>query len=239
MLGTMYHERLEQLRPETPELLEVENWAEATNRLGQPLPDTVLVPLFRAARAHTDSAWNSILLLLFWPSLEAIHRRRRRWATQGPEGDEVLWSDIVMSFYESVVRLDPERRSHRVAQKIFGDTSRRVYVECRKRWVASRHEWAASDEDGDHLDEIEHPDCRAAEGDTEWRCDREFRRRFYLRELRRGAITSDEYQLLCGTRLYGWTIVSCAGRFGIHREAAKKRLQRAERRIRSRDPLSR
>ncbi|MFN8180146.1 MAG: hypothetical protein U0167_19620 [bacterium] len=234
LLQQLYLGHLAWLRERCDDLRETTSWPDAARQLGTPVPDRALLPILHSVREDGSAAWNPILLLLFWPTLERIYRRkRRRW---GKDDDE-FWTDVLANFSAAIARLDPEQRPERIAQKVFNDTARGLYLTCRRGWVVSHREVLAADEEPDLRLEVEHPDGRWEGEDADWRCDREFRRRHYLRLLRRHVIAPQDYLLLCGTRVCGWTIAVCAEGLGMTAESAKKRLQRVESRIRRLDPL--
>jgi hypothetical protein len=228
----VYLEHLAWLRARCAELNESVTWVDAATQLGTPVPDRALRPILHAARAGSREEWNRILLLLFWPTLEAIYWTRRRWS-DGEE--EEFWADVQASFCQAIARVDPELRPTRIAQKIFGDTVRGTYLIRRRAWETPRRELLVR---RDALrTRLKDPGMRVEVENSDWRCDCEFRRRLYLRLARRHVITPDDYLLLCGARALGWTIRTCAARLGLTPEAAKKRLQRVEERIRPFDPL--
>jgi hypothetical protein len=234
LLHAIYLEQLGWLRERCGELRQSATWPDAARRLGTPVPDAALRPILQAARAEGWAAWNPILLLLFWPTLERVYRwKRLRWG----EDDDEFWADVLANFSAAIARLDPDQRPERIAQKIFGDTVRGTYLTYRRGWRISKREVLAQGGEPDLRLEVEDPDGGTEEEAIEWRCDREFRRRLYLRLLRKRVIAPQDYLLLCGTRVCGWTIAACAERLGMTPEAAKKRLQRAERRTRHLDPL--
>ena len=208
------------------------SWPAAAEQLGTPVPDSALLPILIDAHKTEAAAWNEALLLLFWPSLVHIHCKKRRWADCPHE----LWDDILASFAIATHRLDPTQRRSRLAYKVFGDTIRATYRTREKDWATTARE-IARPPDHETWCTVEDP-TSSVEEHADHRCDREFRRRHYLRLLDKRAITADEYLVLSGVRLCGWTVRTCADRLGISYEAAKKRLQRVERKIISVDPLN-
>jgi hypothetical protein len=235
LLQKLYLQHLAWLRDRCDDLRETTTWPDAARQLGTPVPDRALRPILHSVREEGPAAWNPILLLLFWPSLERIYQgKRRRWG----ERDDEFWADVVANFSATIARLDPDLRPDRIAQKVFNDTARGLYLTCRRGWVVSRTEVLAPDQEPDLRLEVDDEDERREQIEAiDWNCDREFRRRSYLRLLRRHVITPQDYLLLCGTRVFGWTVAVCAERLGATTEAAKKRLQRVEGRIRHLDPV--
>jgi hypothetical protein len=196
--------------------------------------DRILQPIFTALRRDGLHRWSSILLLLFWPALLTVHRLKRSW-DRDPEN---LWSNITWVFLRVIHRFDTERRRDRLTQKVVNDTIHHLHDEYRRTWdLESRHHLPREGEEDPP--EVEDPDWPIAEEAAEWRCDREVRTRLYRKHLRDGLIDEEEYFVLVGTRVYGWTVAVCAERLGVSYQALKKRRQRAERVIRPWDPLRR
>jgi hypothetical protein len=227
------------VRAEHPFLPRFLSWADvvATMRsreVPQQQKDDVLRPILRAHRSDADRRWRTILLVIFWPALSAIHKRQRTWDRDPAE----LWQNIVWVFLQVICRIDVRKRPERIAQKIFNDTIHHLHDEYRRTWdLESRHHLPREGEEDPP--EVEDPDWPIAEEAAEWRCDRAARTRLYRKHLRDGLIDEEEYFVLVGTRVYGWTVAVCAERLGVSYQALKKRRQRAERVIRPWDPLRR
>ncbi|MBU2692598.1 MAG: hypothetical protein KJ970_16915, partial [Candidatus Eisenbacteria bacterium] len=50
-----------------------------------PRKDTVLYPILKAHGEVPDQRWVTILLTVFWPGLDSIFKKRRRWDPLDPD----------------------------------------------------------------------------------------------------------------------------------------------------------
>lgn len=185
-----------------------------------PEKDRVLLPIFQAHAADRDPRWRTILLVVFWPALESIWRRKRHWDAD----PDARWSSVMWAFLQTICRLDPSQRPDRFVQKIVNDTFHRLHDEYRKCW--DRSTWEAVT-DPNELAGTVHDDDAAAELWAEQEA------RIAILEKHRAArrITDADFLLLVGTQVYGRSLAECASESGIGYEAAKKRHQRAMRAI--------
>ncbi len=183
--------------------------------------DEVLRPIFAAHNADRDARWRTILLVIFWPALVALHRQKRRW---DPDPEE-LWQILTWVFHEVLCRIDPTRRPDRLTQKVVNDTAHHLHDEYKRRWERGRHEAAqdcadlealAGGADGFDLEAFAHREASEA-------AIRLLKRSVVDRSLSRA-----DFFLIVGTRLYEWSLEDCAAVMGLDYEAAKKRRQRAE-----------
>jgi hypothetical protein len=190
-----------------------------------PHKDEILRAIFRAHKEDQDPRWRTILLVIFWPGLESLSRRKWQWDDDRDE----LWQNVLWTFLRVLSRIDVDRRPARLVQKVVNDTIHHVYEEYRRRWRRVRRELASDPDDVKWLGggainiDIDAIDLRRAH-------ERELTR---LRgHLDAGLISESDFLLLVGTRLYGETVAEHAREVGLDYEVAKKRRQRAEARIR-------
>ena len=213
-------------------LRQFETWAdvvafmrEGTSR--DPSKNRVLLPILRTHSEDQDPRWRTILLVIFWPGLKSIFYKKRRWDEEEP--DE-LWQRVFWAFHESICRIDVERRSDHLVQRIYNTTIHRLYREYERTWTRANRELAKEPEVIEELVcgvsgiDVEAIDLRAAH-------EQEISRLSEHRDA--GRITETDFLLLVGTRLYDETIAEYARRLGLNYEVTRKRRQRAEATIRS------
>jgi len=225
-----YQELLGYLQRESQFMRQFRTWAQVIGCMRRgtstdPHKDEILRPIFRAHREDQDPRWRTILLVIFWPGLESLSRKKWQWDDDPAE----LWQNIVWTFLRVVSRVDVDRRPARLVQKVVNDTIHHVYEEYRRRWRRVHRELASDPNDvkwlgGGAIDiDVEAIDLRQAH-------ERELTR---LRgHLDASLINESEYLLLVGTRLYGESVAEHAREVGLDYQVAKKRRQRAEARIR-------
>ena len=221
-----YSKLLRRLQRKEVFLRQFKTWAEViafmrdgTSR--DPRKDEVLRPIFEAHAGDEDPRWRTILLTVFWPSLESIHSRKRRW---DPDPDE-RWQNITWTFLQVLCRIDPAQRSDQLVKKIVNDTRHRLHDEYRRAWGRISHEFTAEPEEIDALiGGVEGIDFAGIELREVQNIELE-----RLREhLEAGRITEADYLLLAGTRVYGQSVADYAREAGLGYPVARKRRQRAE-----------
>ena len=221
-----YQQLLERLQAEGRFPAHFPTWADVVAFMHggssrDPRKDEILRPLLTDYAITEDPRLWTILLVTFWPGLEAIHFQRRTWDADESE----RWQNLMWTFLQVVRRIDVERRGDRLAQKIFNDTVHRLYDEYQRIWKRQKTEVSVSARQLDAVTggeewagflEMEFVESRQSEIDR-------------LREhVAAGRIAEVDLHLLVGTRLDGKGIRQCASELGISYEAAKKRRQRAE-----------
>ncbi len=225
-----YQELLRSLQRTEHFLRQFETWADviAFMRAGtstDPLKDEILRPIFRAHKDDRDPCRRTVLLVIFWPGLESLSCKKRRW----DEDPDDLWQNIVLTFLSVVSRLDVNRRPARLVQKIVNDTIHNLYEGYGRRWKRTNREVPINPQ---HMEgvttgrdgvDIEAIDLRAAYQQQVSK----------LREhLSAGRISEPEFFMLLGTRLHGSSLAEYARAGGLDYEVAKKRRLRLEARLR-------
>ena len=184
-----------------------------------PTKDAVLLPILQAHAADRDPRWRTILLLVFWPGLESIWRRRRHWDAD----PEARWANVTWVFLRAVCRLDPSRRSTRLVQRIINDVFHGLYGEYRQAWDHSVRQSAT---DPDLLAEM-----HRASGEWDAAADLRDEQAARIKHLEAhrdaGRLSEADFLLLVGLHVYGRSLTDCADAGGLTYEAAKKRHQRA------------
>lgn len=188
-----------------------------------PEKDQVLLPILQAHAEDGDPRWRTILLVIFWPGLDAIWRRKWHW----DRDPDALWANVVWAFLRAVCRLDPSKRESRLVQKIVNDVFHGLHDDYRRDWRRAAREVAA---DPDELAGHDVEDERAAAAAT-LRLEQEARIEALKAHRAAGRISDTDFLLLVGTQVYGWSLADCAHESGLTYEAAKKRQQRAIRAI--------
>lgn len=193
-----------------------------------PRKDDVLRPILTAHVADQDARWRTLLLAIFWPGLDSIATRKRRWDWD----DDERWQNVVWAFLQAVCKTDPSKRRERFAQKIVNDTLRTFYDDYRRAWKMDEREVVTDPSVFEGLAGVDgtpvfvNLDRRLAQ-------DAEIGR---LRShLDAGRIKEADFLLLVGTRVYGKTAAESGREIGMNAGQARKRRQRAEAAIRSND----
>jgi hypothetical protein len=194
----------------------------------EPLKDEVLRPIFEAHAKTGDRGWRTVLLAIFRPGLESLHRRKRMWDRNQDE----LWSNIYWTFQQVTCRIDVARRPSRLVQKVINDVIHYLYQHYLPEWKRQEREVEPDEKELVALASVLYD---LAQHDFELRdvCEIEIER--LQRFVKRGHIRQVDCDLILGTRLYGKSLRACAQEAGLTYEAAKKRRQRAEARIRRRE----
>lgn len=218
---------LERLQIETPGLRGFASWGAVVTFMRRgtsrdPAKDAVLLPILQAHAVDQDPRWRAILLLIFWPALEAIWRRKWRW----DRDEDELWSSVAWVFMQTICRLDPVRRPDRLVQKIVNDVFHRLHAEYRARWDRAKREIVTDPDELAGTLQIE--SGRAA---AELWAEQEARIATLEKHRAAGRISDADFLLLVGTQVYGRSLAECASESGVGYEAAKKRHQRAMRAI--------
>ncbi len=190
--------------------------------------DKILRPLFDHYREKNDERCYKVLLTIFWPALESISHLKRSWDADVDE----RWSNIFWAFMRTVRRLDTTRRPERIVQKIYWDLVHDLYEIYKKAWKQRDREIASTPKEIEVLaGDVDGVDFEAI-------CLRQEHARkieYYKSLQRAGVIRQEDRALLVGTRLYGQTLLEYARSKGLSCEAAKKRRQRAEAKIRAKE----
>ena len=208
------------------------NWGDVVSfmRAGtsqDPRKDNVLRPLFHILQDDQDPRCQTILLVIFWPGLESIHRKKRHWDIDMEE----RWQNLLYTFLMTITKINPKRRSRRLVQKVYNDTVRNLYRDFEKSWNLQHREisippdafeWIFDGVEDIGFALVEHQDEQEVE----------------IRRLRQfvdcGVISEADFYLLVGTRIYGKSLAECSQEVGLGYEAAKKKRQRAAAAIKTR-----
>lgn len=223
-----YRKLLNVLRQRNPFYGAFASWDEVMRFMRQgtsrdPEKDQVLLPIVQAHAQDGDPRWRTILLVIFWPGLEAIWRRKWHW----DRDPDALWGNVVWSFLRAACRLDPSRRASGLTQKIVNDVFHCLHDEYRRDWRrAAREVVTDPGELAGHDAEDEHAAAAAT-----LRLEQEARIEVLKAHRAAGRINDPDFLLLLGTQVYGRPLADCARQSGMTYEAAKKRQQRAIRAI--------
>lgn len=190
-----------------------------------PDKDIVLRAILRAHAGTNDPRLRTVMLVIFWPGLEAIHFRRRAW----DKDVDSRWSNVTWAFLDVLIRIDVERRPDRLVQKIVNDTMHYLYLACRREWTRTEREAATAP---DLLETLAPPveDSRLATMEAQ-----DAKVQFLRDHVSAGRIGEADFHLIAGTRVYGKPLGECARELGLSHCAAEKRRQRAEAAIRGRE----
>ncbi|HAM34582.1 MAG TPA: hypothetical protein DEB40_03260 [Elusimicrobia bacterium] len=181
--------------------------------------DQVLRPILRIHRSDQDPRWRTIMLVMFWPALRAIHWQKRAWDADIAE----RWQAVSWTFLKILCRIDFDRRPDRIAQKLFNDTAHHLYLDYKRKWSASDKEVAMDPEELTALgtDDIDY-------AGIELRLTQAAEIRRLRAHLEAGRINEPDFLLLVGTRVYGKTAAQYARETGMDCALARQRRFRAE-----------
>lgn len=221
---------LQGLQKQEPFLRQFTAWADVIAFMHEgtsedPLKQEMLLAILRAHAEDQDPRWRAILLAVFWPGLDSIFNRKKRWDTDADE----RWQNVQWAFLQTVCKLDVGRRTDRLVQRIVNGTIHRLHDEYRRIWSRLEREKPTDPEQFEellgggeepHFDEIDLRSIQSAEVAR-------------LREhADAGRISEADFLLLVGTRVYGKSAVQYARETGISSDLARKRRLRAEAAIR-------
>jgi hypothetical protein len=224
--GDSYRELLRRLQVESTFLRQYESWNQVVRWMrgapaGHPNQDAVLGPLLQAHQHDHDPRWRTLLLALFWHGLDSIHRRRRRW----DPNPEQRWQNLVWAFLQALSGLDVARRSDRFFEKLYAETTRRLYREYAGQWRDRGREIPTDPETLALL-------AGAADDADAEVCDLSSVRQAVIDCLRghlaAGHIDEVDFLLLVGTRVYEKSVAEYCRETGMSYEAARRRRARAE-----------
>jgi hypothetical protein len=174
-----------------------------------------------------DHRWRTTLLTLFWPALVSLKHQKCRY----DDDEDILWQHILWAFHETVCQIDLTRRDHGLVQKLVNDTAHRLYAEYNQEWNAKKLQEEYVKKKRTAVTKGFN-DMGIAEVDLEM--EQETLIRWLQSFERRGLISETDLHLIIGTRIYSESLAEAAEREGLGFEAAKKRRQRAEAKIRVR-----
>ncbi|MBP9032284.1 MAG: hypothetical protein KBG29_00225 [Pseudomonadales bacterium] len=223
-----YSKLLNVLRQGHPFFRRFPSWNEVVGFMRQGVfraseKDQVLLPILQAHAEDGDPRWRTILLVIFWPGLEGIWRRKWHW----DRDPDALWANIGWAFLRAVCRLDPSTRASRLAQKIVNDVFHGLHDDYRREWRRAAREVATDPDELADRDVEDQRDAAAAALHMEQQARIEVLRAHRAA----GRINDTDFLLLLGTQVYGRPLADCARESGLTYEAAKKRQQRAIRAI--------
>lgn len=189
-------------------------------------------PLIRAIiQGYQDDgevAWNGVAVHLFWRPLCRIHR-----GLLGRDESHILFAEIHWRFLAALSRFDLSRRTNHLGKKLLNDTwsdTRRSYRNFHGQHVQFLED--EIDEDPCLRTTSHYWDRREIESaiDRHWAIER-------LRLLvRDGSLTRTDFQILLGCHLYSRSISEMADNLCISYGVAKKRRQRAEKKLQKNAP---
>ena len=178
------------------------------------LQDACLWALVRRVQQRMDTqAALGLLTYLMAPGLQNILKE----ATRRPKPLHELWSEVWWSFLQTILKYPLERRRQRVAANLMMDTRNHL----RRLWRSDSTREASLDE----VDEAE----LAVQPQFDDQLQAQARA---LIEGEGADITEEDNSILIGTRVYGEDLRDVARRLGITYEAARKRRQRIEEKLR-------
>ncbi|MDD2709103.1 MAG: hypothetical protein PHV34_14045 [Verrucomicrobiae bacterium] len=225
--GAAYASLLREIQETAPVLKRFVTWNDLIafmrqGRSDDPIKDQILRPILAAHATTRDSRWCALLLVIFWPGLDAIANRKRKWE---PDLEE-RWQNLLWAFLQTLSKLDPAKRPNRLVQKIINDTFRRFFDKCRPGWEQSMREittapdeferLVAGDENGVNFDGMDLSSTQDLEIDR------------LIGHLNEGRLCEEDFLLLVATRVFGKSAAQYAHEMGMDQDLARKRRLRAE-----------
>lgn len=186
--------------------------------------DLILRPILESHHACPDARWVEILLLIFWPGLHSIIGKMR-----GRDPDlDALWTNVEWAFTRVIYGLDPAQRASGLAQKIYNDTAHYI----RKEYAVQEQRWKCQvSTESPEVDKLLAGDDPGI-ADFELRDERDGQSRWLYERCHKGVISEEDRDLIDWTIVYGEPLADYCRRAGITYEVAKKRRQRALRKLR-------
>ncbi len=184
------------------------------------LKDSVLSAMFKAMQRQPDPAWLTVMTLVFWPALEAIHSRKRKWDAN----QEERWQRLYMAFLDAMDNFVPERRPGGISTKIFCDTLNTFHAEYQREWQYMDAE--IQPEKDDDLESV-------GDASGELFDESDDRLEFFFLMVKisdmaaKKSISRGDYLVLAELYAEGLTLAEFAEKHGLSLEAAKKRRKRA------------
>lgn len=110
-------------------------WKEVARSLRQaeaasPNRDGILLAVVAACAGVDKRLLARILLYLLHASLREIHERKRHWDRDRDE----LWQELILAFLEEAVRLPSRSWQDRIANRLLGAVTDRLYERYARRW---------------------------------------------------------------------------------------------------------
>lgn len=194
--------------------------------------DDILRAIFESHQGDRDPRWRTILLVIFWPALRSILKRKARWDNDPEE----FWQNINWTFLRVIHRLDPRLRPYGLVQKVFNDTVHHLWEHYRGQYARTSREEATAPEDlADLAGAVDDIDYEA----IGLRLAQEAEIRRLRAHLDSGQLSEEDYLLLVGTRVYGQSAAEYAREHGLDYELMRKRRLRAEAAIRKHESAAR
>jgi hypothetical protein len=223
--GETYTSLLRQLHETNAFLRRFGDWSDfiAFMREGEsddPLKEEALLAILKAHAADRDPRWRAVLLAVFWPGLDSIFNRKKRWDEDADE----RWQNVQWAFLQTVCRLDVRRRTDRLVQRIVSGTIHRLHDEYRRIWNREECETPNPPEYFEGLVGGRDPDLDA----IDLRAKREAEIKRLREHADAGRISEADFLLLVGTRVYGKSAAQYARETGMSCDLARKRRLRAE-----------
>jgi len=203
--------------------LEVESWV---NRVG--FRSSEADPLLRfLLDPEIEVPWDlsqNLILLMSWESL----LYQNNFLSRLDRDKERLWSNLTWSFLEVIERINPGNREDCLGQKIQNDTQcqTRQYYDRLRRAPSSYCCEAPEESPFENL-----PSGLACLAEGEFRVDCSFAIKHLKRLAVSGHISKSDFQILLGCHLYGRSIEEMAVHLGVPYGVAKKRRQRAVKKL--------
>lgn len=221
-----YQETFTKLRQDSESLSGFSDWGEVVAFLRRgsakdPGKDAVLLSIVKSHGKSEDPRWRTVLLLIFWPGILSICRKRRRL----DEDAEELLQTAVCAFLRALVTLDTSCRHDHIVRRIMNATTHRLYEEYER---TGRHAGSLIPTDPDELDDL----VGTADDAVFIEAERRMRMGAYVGHLRQqvlaGRISQADCELLTATRLEGKSAAQYARDNAMPVEAVRKRRLRAE-----------
>lgn len=186
--------------------------------------DPLIRQIIRGYQGDGDGTWTSVAVYLFWRPLRQIY-----FGLRGLDEPHILFAEIHWRFLAALSRIDLSRREREFGKKLLNDTradtrrSYRTFYGHHVQFEEDEYDELPEQRIGSHYWTAE--DIESSVGRS-WAIER-------LRSLARdGSLSRPDYQILLGCYIYGRSLDQMAEHLGITYGAAKKRRQRATKKLR-------
>lgn len=195
-------------------------------RFAAALSDPILRPVIRKFQAPDSELWWTVLLYLFWRPVRFMHRKLLYLDRDEPM---IVFSQLHWSFLAACSRIDLDARGERFSQKILNDTRHDTKLWFRAEELERRSFDDMFDDEGGLV--LDLPTLCLAQATADHEIDRYWTTARLRQLLLDGVLTAQDYQVLLGCHLHGYSLEEMAARLGVPYGVVKKRRQRAEKKV--------
>ncbi|MCP4582403.1 MAG: sigma-70 family RNA polymerase sigma factor [candidate division Zixibacteria bacterium] len=218
--------RLHWLHPDTKKFGSWEELIESlpVNELRSNYSDTIIRAILDTMQKSSNDGWTTVLTAIFWPLLEIIYKKLTFIYQIRDRDLDDLWQNIYLTFLKVINRIKLSERKAPISLKIYNDIYHDIYQTIISNFKRNKTDTSLESLTVDKIDEIfkikVDPGIVFYENINEYEvC------------LKHGVIDELDYHILVNTFIRNDTLENVAFDLGIGYEAAKKRRQRAVKKV--------